>query len=67
MPALHRPYVTHVAADYDAIALSPIQDAPPDFDQTRFDATDENALAGALQLAEKLKQVSAPTMHNMGF
>ncbi|KAI9271912.1 hypothetical protein BDA99DRAFT_433536 [Phascolomyces articulosus] len=42
--------------DYDALALAPMKDAPPDFDQTRFPVEDDSILEAAKKLAEILRQ-----------
>lgn len=45
-------------ADYDALALSPTSDSPPEFDQTRFPVTDSDILDAAKEIAESLRRVS---------
>lgn len=45
--------------DYDALALSPASDSPPEFDQTRFPVTDGYILDAAKEITESLRRVSS--------
>lgn len=42
-------------ADYDAVTLSPMPDAPPEFHTTVFSVQDDSVLEAAQQLVGKLK------------
>ncbi|KAG2225318.1 hypothetical protein INT45_005562 [Circinella minor] len=51
-----RVFIIYSGIHYDALALSPMTDAPADFDQTRFPVTDDSILEAAKKLAEILRQ-----------
>lgn len=42
-------------ADYDALTLAPMLDAPPDFHTTVFPVSDQSVMHTAVQLVDKLK------------
>ncbi|KAI8059635.1 hypothetical protein BC940DRAFT_313230 [Gongronella butleri] len=53
-----RVLILYSGIHYDALALAPMIDSPPDFDQTKFPATSESdaILTAAKQLANKLQK-----------
>jgi len=51
-------YGTFISVDYDALALTPTVDSPPDFDQTRFSVDEDFILDAAKQLVDGLRKVS---------
>ncbi|KAL7746353.1 ubiquitin-specific protease otu1 [Sorochytrium milnesiophthora] len=51
-----RACVLYSGIHYDAVAVTPTSDAPSDFDTTVFDASDDQVLIAARQLAEQLKK-----------
>lgn len=48
-------------ADYDAVSLSPMPDAPLDFHQTLFPVSNQSIFQGAQKLAAQLRQKKAFT------
>ncbi|KAG0081216.1 ubiquitin-specific protease otu1 [Linnemannia elongata] len=51
-----RALVMYSGIHYDAVALTPSLDIPPECDQTQFDTSSEDILTAGIQLAAKLKQ-----------
>jgi ubiquitin thioesterase OTU1 len=48
-----------ICVDYDALALTPTTDSPPDFDQTRFPVSEGSILDAAKQLVDELRKVTS--------
>lgn len=48
-----------ICVDYDALALTPTADSPPDFDQTRFPVSEGSILDAAKQLVDGLRKVTS--------
>jgi ubiquitin thioesterase OTU1 len=52
-----RVFLLYSGIHYDAVALSPLADAPQEFDETMFSVHDASMLAKAVRLASDLKKV----------
>ncbi|CEG73439.1 hypothetical protein RMATCC62417_08822 [Rhizopus microsporus] len=51
-----RVLIVYSGIHYDALALSPASDSPPEFDQTRFPVTDNYILDAAKEITESLRR-----------
>ncbi|CAO3615061.1 unnamed protein product [Cunninghamella echinulata] len=51
-----RVFVLYSGIHYDAIAFAPIEDSPPEFDQTRFPVEDESIFKAVQNLASVLRR-----------
>ncbi|CEI89922.1 hypothetical protein RMCBS344292_04258 [Rhizopus microsporus] len=51
-----RVLIVYSGIHYDALALSPASDSPPEFDQTRFPVTDSYILDAAKEITESLRR-----------
>ncbi|KAL9558408.1 hypothetical protein MBANPS3_000908 [Mucor bainieri] len=54
-----RVLIVYSGIHYDALALTPSMDSPPDFDQTRFSVGEDFILDAAKQLVDGLRKVGA--------